>query len=90
MLPWNGPDYALNPDLQHLMFTGQTWPAHATKGIDWDLYLVPDGAQRFLIGSWGHNQQSSAEASQFQKANGIRLKSRSTSCASRAPAHSPR
>ena len=70
VLPSNGPDYSLAPGLQHFLFTGQFWPAHATKGIDWDLYLVPDGEQRFYIGSWGHNQQSSNEASQYEKTNG--------------------
>jgi hypothetical protein len=70
VLPSNGPDYSLGSGLQHFLFTGQFWPAHATKGIDWDLYLVPDGQQHFYIGSWGHNQQSSNEASQYQKTNG--------------------
>jgi hypothetical protein len=69
-LPSNGPDYALSSGLQHFLFTGQTWPAHPTKGIDWDLFLIPDSPQRFYIGSWGDNQQSSTEASQFQKTNG--------------------
>jgi hypothetical protein len=60
----------LNSGLQHFLFTGQNWSAHATKGIDWDLYLMPDGPQRFLIGSWGHNQHASPEQSQFQQTNG--------------------
>ena len=69
-LPSNGPDYPLGSGLQHFLFTGQTWPAHATGGIDWDLYLVRDGDQRFYIGSWGHNAQSSREASEYQRVNG--------------------
>src|SRR5262249_10236163 len=46
----------------------QTWVAHPTKGIDWDLYLIPDGVQRFLIGSWGHNLQAGSD--QLQQTNG--------------------
>ena len=68
--PSNGPDYPLSSGLQHFLFTGQLWPAHATNGIDWDLYLIPDGAQRFYIGSWGHNMETSRESSEFQKTNG--------------------
>jgi hypothetical protein len=69
-LPSSGPDHALSSGLQAFLFTGQLWPAHATKGIDWDLYLVPDGSQRFYIGSWGHNMHSGRETSEYQAANG--------------------
>jgi hypothetical protein len=70
VLPSNGPDYPLSSGPQHFLFTGQLWPAHATKGIDWDLYLVSDGTQRFYIGSWGHNQQSNRESNEYQQTNG--------------------
>ena len=69
-LPSNGPDYPLGSGLQHFAFTGQYWPAHATKGIDWDLYLLPEGGQRFYIGAWGHDQETSREQSDYQKTNG--------------------
>jgi len=68
--PSNGPDYPLGSGLQHFLFTGQLWPAHQTAGIDWDLYLVPDGEQRFYIGSWGHSAHSGREMGEFQRANG--------------------
>ena len=69
-LPSNGPEHALGAGLQHFLFTGRLWPAHETKGIDWDLYLVPDGVERFYIGSWGHDRHSGRETGEYQRANG--------------------
>lgn len=69
-LPSNGPDYALLSGPQHFLFTGQNWAAHATKGIDWDLYLVPDGPQSFYIGSWGHNMHAGREMGEYLATNG--------------------
>ena len=69
-LPSNGPDHALGAGLQHFLFTGRLWPAHETKGIDWDLYLVPDGVERFYIGSWGHDRHSGRETGEYQRSNG--------------------
>src|SRR5205823_1605914 len=69
-LPSNGPVRSLQTGINRFQFIGQTWPAHPAQGINWELDLTPDGAQQFLIGNWGHNEQSGAEASQFQIANG--------------------
>lgn len=69
-LPSSGPDYLLNRGLQHFQFTGQPWVAHPTQGIDWDLYLISDGAQRFYIGNWGHSAHSAREMNDYQRANG--------------------
>ena len=69
-LPSNGPDHALSSGLQHFLFTGQFWRAHATGGIDWDLYLVPDRSQRFYIGAWGHNMHNGRETNEYQATNG--------------------
>lgn len=72
--PSNGPDYPLQPGLQKFHFNGQSWPAHATMGIDWDLYLVPDQEQRFYIGSWGHNMHNNREMSEYLGTNGTSFK----------------
>ena len=70
-LPSNGTIFGLNNGLQHFNFTGAPWAAHATGGINWDLYEIPSsGTAQFLIGNWGHGCQASREASEYQTANG--------------------
>jgi hypothetical protein len=69
-LPSNGTIAPLAGGLNQFNFTGVPWPAHATRGIDWDLFTVAnDATGQFLIGNWGHGCQSSTEASEFQAAN---------------------
>ena len=67
--PSNGPVYTLASGLQRFGFTGHAWPSHETAGIDFDLYLVPDGSQEFFIGNWGHNSVFGNEAAEFRAAN---------------------
>jgi hypothetical protein len=69
-LPSNGPVRPLGPGLQRFHFTGQTWLAHATEGIDWDLYLLPEVPQQFYIGNWGHSAHSGREVSEYERVNG--------------------
>jgi hypothetical protein len=69
-LPSSGLVLPLAAGPQRFGFRGQTWAAHPTRGIDWDLYLVPDGTQSFYIGNWGHSAHPSREMSEYQRANG--------------------
>ena len=69
-LPSNGAVNSLSTGLQHFSFTGQTWAAHPTGGINWDLYTVnPSGSAQFLIGNWGHGCQSQRETLEYEAAN---------------------
>lgn len=65
-----GQGFAVPAGVTRLAVTGQTWPAHATQGVDWDLYLVTDKPQQAEIGEWKHNWHLSTEQAQFQRANG--------------------
>jgi hypothetical protein len=70
-LPSNGVLNHLAAGLNRFSFTGAVWPAHATRGIDWDLYIFSDTpTQQFLIGNWGHGCHSTREAGEYQKTNG--------------------
>jgi hypothetical protein len=68
-LPSTGPINLLTNGLNHFNFTGVTWLAHATQGIDWDLFVPNSGTGEFLIGNWGHGCHSSRETSEYQTAN---------------------
>jgi hypothetical protein len=69
-LPSAGEPFALPKGASRLQFTGQNWPAHPSKGIDWDLYVIADRDQQALIGNWAHCWHPGREASEFQRANG--------------------
>ena len=70
-LPSNGGVFNLPTGLSRFNFTGANWQQHATRGIDWDLFmLATTSTQKFLIGNWGHGCQDSREASEYQIANG--------------------
>ncbi|HWF10277.1 MAG TPA: hypothetical protein VG297_17540, partial [Bryobacteraceae bacterium] len=70
-LPSNGLVNPVPQGLGHFRFTGATWPAHATQGIDWDLYTVSNNATgQFLIGNWGHGCHSTGESAEYQQING--------------------
>jgi hypothetical protein len=70
--PSNGTVYSLANGPQQFTFTGATWKAHATGGINWDLWEIPSsGAAQFLIGNWGHGCNASLEMSEFQATNGV-------------------
>ena len=60
----------LKPGVSRLGFTGQTWPAHHTQGIDWDLYVVGSEPQQVLVGNWAHRWHPAPEMEDFMKANG--------------------
>jgi hypothetical protein len=70
--PSNGTINSLADGLQQFTFTGATWKAHATGGINWDLWEIPssDGSAQFLIGNWGHGCNEIREMVEFQAANG--------------------
>jgi len=70
--PSNGAVYSLANGLQQFTFTGASWPAHATGGINWDLWQIPaSGAAQFFIGNWGHGCNTTRETGEFQATNGI-------------------
>jgi hypothetical protein len=70
-LPSNGTVYNLTSGLQQFHFTGAVWAAHATGGINWDLYLSPSGSsQQFMLGNWGHGCHPAGEMSEYSQANG--------------------
>ena len=70
--PSNGTVYSLSSGLQQFHFTGGVWPAHATGGINWDLYLSPSAgsSQQFMLGNWGHGCHPSNEMNEYLSANG--------------------
>ena len=62
--------YTLPNGLQQFHFTGMKWPAHATNGIDWDLWEIPSsGSAQFLLGHWSHGCNSGFEAIEFYQTN---------------------
>jgi hypothetical protein len=65
-----GQTFAVPAGVTRLAVTGQTWPAHVTQGIDWDLYLVTAKPEQAEIGEWKHNWHPGTEQGQFQRANG--------------------
>lgn len=71
--PSNGTVFAIPAGLQAFKFTGYNWPAHATGGINWDLWLnVPNGDGQFYVGNWGHGPgcTTARENSEYQATNG--------------------
>lgn len=68
-LPSAGSVVARPPGVTRLGFVGQTWQAHPTGGIDFDVYLAADGDTRMHIGNWAHLWHPSTEESQFRAAN---------------------
>jgi hypothetical protein len=75
--PSNGTVYSLGNGLQQFTFTGASWRAHATGGINWDLWQIPaSGSAQFLIGNWGHGCNTAREMAEFQATNGIAFNER--------------
>jgi hypothetical protein len=68
-LPSAGKIFELPAGVNRLGFTGQAWKAHATGGIDFDLYLASDTAAQAHIGNWAHLWHPSTEQAQFRAAN---------------------
>lgn len=69
VLPSNGAE-TRSTGIERLRFTGTTWAAHATGGIDWDFYVVPDGVVNWFVGNWGHAAHNTREAAEYNTANG--------------------
>ncbi len=70
--PSNGTVYSLANGLEQFTFTGASWRAHATGGINWDLWQIPSsGSAQFFIGNWGHGCNNVREMAEFQAANGV-------------------
>ncbi len=65
-----GQVFALPAGVSRLAFTGQTWKAHGTKGIDFSVFVVADAEQQAQVGNWGHAWTTSPGAAQFREANG--------------------
>jgi hypothetical protein len=70
-LPSNGVVNNLGSGLQAFGFTGIPWPKHATRGINWDLFMLSDSTtQQFFIGNWGHGCHPLREMNEYKTANG--------------------
>jgi len=65
-----GPSFTLSAGLNRLAFTGQTWNAHPTRGIDWDVYTSSAESLSGNVGNWGHTWHPNTEQVQFLQANG--------------------
>ncbi|HUT37321.1 MAG TPA: hypothetical protein VNE39_27815 [Planctomycetota bacterium] len=76
-LPSAGPVFALRPGVNRLGFTGQVWKAHATQGIDWDLYVIPAEDQQAQIGNWACQEAISGTAVQ-ERQHILRVRGRGT------------
>lgn len=61
---------ALNSGLNRLQFTGQSWTAHATSGIDWDTYINVTSAASYCLGNWSHIEHASREKAEYLATNG--------------------
>jgi len=69
-LPSSGKVFALERGVNRLRFTGQEWPAHATRGIDWDLDVIAPEEQQAHIGNWADAWCNSRGMSAFAATNG--------------------
>ncbi|MBP6793480.1 MAG: hypothetical protein KA143_00420 [Saprospiraceae bacterium] len=68
-LPLGTSTQSLRPDLNTFSFTGQEWPLHPTKGIDWDIYSLSNDPISASTAMWSNTYQSNVEADEFQKTN---------------------
>jgi len=68
-LPSAGKALDLREGVSRLGFTGQTWKAHPTGGIDFDLYVASDAAMQAQVGNWAHLWHPSPEEGEFRAAN---------------------
>ena len=69
-LPSAGRVFPLPAGLHRLRFTGQTWKAHPSGGIDFDLYVASNEDMQAHIGNWAHVWHPSPEEGEFRAANG--------------------
>jgi hypothetical protein len=70
-LPSNGTVNNLGSGLQHWNFPGASWTAHATGGVNWDLYTLSSvTTQQFILGAWGHKCHNGRESFEFSTVNG--------------------
>ena len=69
-LPSAGPAFSLPAGVGRLRFTGQSWKAHPSGGIDFDVYVVADREQKAQVGNWAHAWHPGREAGRFERANG--------------------
>jgi hypothetical protein len=69
-LPEATPVRAVPAGLRKFGFTGQQWPAHPSKGIDWHLYTLARDPLQFTVSSWATAWQNGIEQNEFQKTNG--------------------
>jgi len=63
-------------DFTRLSFRGQIWKAHATQGIDWDIYIVEPSCPQISFEEWEHNFHPTPEKEEFQRANGFSFRER--------------
>ncbi len=68
-LPSAGKALELREGANRLAFTGQTWKAHSTGGIDFDLYIAGDAPMQAHIGNWAHLWHPGTEEGEFRAAN---------------------
>lgn len=63
VLPSAGPVTSLSGSIAAFTFHGQTWPGNRANDID--LVLREVGGYQYLLGSWGHNEHSTREKSEY-------------------------
>lgn len=59
----------INPGLNRFSFTGQSWVAHATGGINWNLYTLSGSSMAFSLADWSTTWQNQEEQEEFVKTN---------------------
>ncbi|MCY3020839.1 MAG: hypothetical protein NTW87_17620 [Planctomycetota bacterium] len=69
-LPSASQVFTLAPGVRTLSFTGQSWKAHPTQGVDWDVVVIAAEEQQCQIGNWAHTWHPGNETGAFQRANG--------------------
>ncbi|MGN6436113.1 MAG: hypothetical protein ACTHMM_06250 [Agriterribacter sp.] len=68
-LPGATQEYRLSTGLNEFTFTGQSWNAHATGGINWKMITASSVATNFTLSSWTTTWQNSIEVGEFFKTN---------------------
>lgn len=55
--------------LNRFVFSGQNWPLHPKKGINWELYTYSSKPMDFTLSDWGTTWQNTQEVNEFIKSN---------------------
>jgi hypothetical protein len=75
-MPSASSTFNLPVGLNRLGFVGQTWNAHPTRGVDWDLYTLSSETLSANIGNWAHTWHPGTEENEYRTANGVSFEER--------------